>query len=80
MGATAGLSPTSRKTTGAHFQLGKADDLALTFDRVIDELRSQYVLGFSRERFDGQTHKLDLQMRQKGLSARSRKSYLAASR
>jgi VWFA-related protein len=82
IGMPLGLSPEvtrlANDTGGAHFQLGKADDLASTFERVISELRSQYVLGFSRERFDGQIHKLDLRMRQKDLSARSRKSYVAS--
>jgi Ca-activated chloride channel family protein len=84
IGMPLGLSPEvtrlANDTGGAHFQLGKATDLASTFDQVVTELRSQYVLGFSPERFDDQTHKLDLRTRQKGLSARSRTSYLASAK
>jgi Ca-activated chloride channel family protein len=84
IGMPLGLSPDvshlANDTGGAHFQLGKGTDLAATFDQVVTELRSQYVLGFSPERFDEQTHKLDLRMRPKGLSARSRKSYLASAK
>jgi len=78
LGLTPEVSRLANDTGGAHFKLGKAADLASTFGLVISELRSQYALGFSPERLDGKTHKLDLQMRQNGLSARSRKSYVAS--
>ena len=71
LGLSPDVSHLANDTGGAHFQLGKGTDLAATFDQVVTELRSQYVLGFSPERFDDQTHKLDLRMRPKGLSARS---------
>jgi hypothetical protein len=37
-----------------------------------------YLLGFSPQRLDGKVHKLEVRVTQPGLSARARKSYLAA--
>ena len=38
----------------------------------------QYVLGFSPEKLDGKLHKIELRVKQPGLTARTRKSYLAS--
>jgi len=54
-------------------------DLNETFTRVAQELHSQYVIGFSPESLDGKIHKLDVRVKKAGMTARARKTYLAAS-
>jgi hypothetical protein len=58
--------------------LKKADDLGPTFTRVAQELHSQYALGFSPATLDGREHKLAVRLRQPGMTARARKSYIAS--
>jgi hypothetical protein len=45
---------------------------------VAQELHSQYVVGFSPALLDGKIHKLELRVKRPGLTARARKSYVAA--
>jgi Ca-activated chloride channel family protein len=64
-------------TGGGRFELTRNADLAPTMARVVEELRHQYVLGFVPARLDGRTHRLEVRMRQPGLVARARRSYVA---
>jgi Ca-activated chloride channel family protein len=66
------------ETGGGYFELKVNSELSSTFTRVAQELHSQYVLGFSPERLDGKVHKLDVQVKKPGMTARSRKSYVAS--
>jgi Ca-activated chloride channel family protein len=66
------------ETGGGYFELEKTADLAPTFTRVAQELHSQYVLGFTPRQLDGKIHKLAVRVKRAGLTARARKSYLAA--
>ena len=66
------------ETGGGYFELEKTADLAPTFTKVAQELHSQYSLGFSPASLDGKDHKLEVRMKQTGLSARTRRSYIAA--
>lgn len=72
-----GLKKIAEETGGGYFELKKSADLASTFTRVAQELHSQYVLGFSPTQLDGKVHKLLLRMKQPGMAARARRSYLA---
>jgi Ca-activated chloride channel homolog len=72
-----GLRRIADETGGGFFELTKKDDLGPTFTRVAQELHSQYVLGFSPATLDGRIHKLELRIKRAGLTARSRKSYVA---
>ena len=72
-----GLKKLAEETGGGFFLLEKEDELGPTFTRVVQELHSQYVLGFSPDELDGKVHKLEVKMRKPGLSARARKSYVA---
>jgi Ca-activated chloride channel family protein len=65
------------ETGGGFFELKKSAELNSTFTRVIAELRSQYVLGFSPATLDGKAHKLEVRLAKPGLTARARKSYVA---
>jgi Ca-activated chloride channel family protein len=72
------LRKISDETGGGYFELKKSDQLASTFTRVAQELRSQYLLGFTPAALDGKLHKLEVRVNRPGVTARSRKSYVAA--
>jgi Ca-activated chloride channel homolog len=67
----------AEETGGGYFELKKTDELGSTFTRVAQELHSQYVLGFTPERLDGKIHKLEVRVKRPGMTARSRRSYVA---
>jgi Ca-activated chloride channel family protein len=71
------LKKIADETGGGYFELKKTADLGPTFSRVAQELHSQYVLGFEAKQLDGKVHKLAVKMKQTGMIARARKSYLA---
>jgi Ca-activated chloride channel homolog len=65
------------ETGGGYFELKKSDELSATFTRVAQELRSQYLLGFTPTALDGKPHRLEVRLKRQGLNARARKSYMA---
>jgi Ca-activated chloride channel homolog len=73
-----GLRKIADETGGGYFELEKTSDLAPTFTRVATELHSQYVIGFAPTLLDNRVHKLTVKMKQPGLAARARRSYVAA--
>jgi Ca-activated chloride channel family protein len=72
-----GLRKLADETGGGYFELKTTSELGSTFTRVAEELRAQYVLGFAPAAMDGKVHKLEVRLKQPGLNARARKSYLA---
>ncbi len=64
------------ETGGGYFELKKTAELAPTFTRVAQELRSQYLLAFAPGTLDNKLHKLEVRTKA-GLTVRARKSYLA---
>jgi Ca-activated chloride channel family protein len=66
------------ETGGGYFELQKTADLAPTFTRVAQELRSQYLIGFAPVSLDNRVHKLEVKVNKPGMTVRARKSYLAA--
>jgi len=66
------------ETGGGYFELTKTAELAPTFTRVAQELRSQYLIGFAPASLDGKVHKLEVRVNRTGMTVRARKSYLAA--
>lgn len=67
----------AEETGGGFFLLKKSAELNSTFTAVINELHSQYVLGFTPQVLDGKSHKLEVRLTKTGLKARARASYLA---
>lgn len=65
------------ETGGAFFELKKTAELNSTFSRVVQELHSQYLLGFTPTNLDGKEHKLEIKVTKPGLNARARKTYVA---
>lgn len=72
-----GLRRIADETGGGYFELEKTNDLAPTFTHIAYELHSQYVIGFTPTQLDGRVHKLIVRVKQPGLTARARRSYLA---
>src|SRR6185369_5616763 len=73
-----GLKTLAQASGGGYFELTATDDLAPTFERVADELHRQYLLGFVPKKLDGKPHKLEVRVKGAGLSARARRTYIAA--
>ena len=73
-----GLRKIADETGGGYFELKKSSELASTFTKVAQELHSQYVIGFAPMQLDNRVHKLAVKMKQPGMTARARRSYLAA--
>jgi Ca-activated chloride channel family protein len=69
----------AEETGGGYYLLKETADLNSTFTRIAQELRSQYVLGFSPTLLDGKVHKLMVNVKRPGMKARARKSYVASS-
>jgi VWFA-related protein len=74
-----GLRRLAEETGGGYFELKRSDQLAPTFTRVAQELHSLYTLGFTPALLDGKEHKLEVRMKQPGMNARARRSYVASS-
>jgi Ca-activated chloride channel family protein len=72
------LNRFANETGGGFFDLKKGADLNSSFTRIAQELRSQYLLGFSPAALDGKVHKLDVRVKRPGLKSRSRRSYVAS--
>jgi Ca-activated chloride channel family protein len=72
------LKRLAEETGGGYVELKKTDDLGPAFTRVAQELHSQYILGFTPEVLDGREHKLAVRMKQPGMTARARKTYIAS--
>ena len=72
------LQKLSQETGGGYFELQKTDDLGPTFRRVVQELHSQYTLGFTASVLDNKEHEIEVLINKAGLPARARKSYIAS--
>lgn len=67
----------TRQTGGGHFALSPGDDLTNTFATVAEELRRQYLIGFSPRVLDNREHRLDIRVARPGMVVKARTSYLA---
>lgn len=72
-----GLARVAEETGGGYTEIRFGQDLAASFAAVVDELHSQYMLGFAPPKRDGKTHKVDVRVATGGMKARGRKSYVA---
>jgi Ca-activated chloride channel family protein len=72
-----GLPRIAEETGGGYFELTKSAELGPTFNRVAQELHSQYALGFEAKQLDGKLHKISIRMKQPGMTARARRTYVA---
>jgi VWFA-related protein len=72
------LRKLAEETGGGYFELKKTDDLGPTFTRVAQELHATYTLGFTPTLMDNKEHKLEVRLKQPGMTARARKTYIAS--
>ena len=72
-----GLGRVAEETGGGYLEIRMGQDLAASFAAVVDELHSQYLIGFAPPKRDGKKHKIDVRVSNDGMKARGRKSYLA---
>ncbi len=72
------LNRFANETGGGYFDLKKNADLNASFTRIAQELRSQYLLGFSPAALDGKVHRLEVRLKRPGLKTRSRRNYVAS--
>jgi Ca-activated chloride channel family protein len=77
-GPDPGLKSLAEETGGGYFELKSAEELDATFTRVAEELHHQYILGFNPALLDGKVHTIDVRITSPNLTARARRSYLAA--
>ena len=73
-----GLAKIAMETGRRLLRADHAGDLESTFARVADELHRQYALGFVPAKLDNKTHSIEVRLKRPGLTARTRKSYVAA--
>jgi Ca-activated chloride channel homolog len=72
------LRTLTRDSGGYYFELRRDDDLPSTLARVADELHRQYLIGFTPAVLDGRAHELRVDTKRSGLTARARRSFVAA--
>jgi VWFA-related protein len=73
-----GLALVAEQTGGGYVEIRPTQDLGEAFARVLDELHSQYLIGFAPPKRDGKVHDIDVRIvSQRGLKPRARRSYVA---
>jgi Ca-activated chloride channel family protein len=73
-----GLALVAEQTGGGYLEIRPTQDLGEAFARVIDELHSQYLIGFAPPKRDGKVHDIEVRiLSQRGLKPRARKNYVA---
>lgn len=72
-----GLARVAEETGGGYTEIRFGQDLGAAFERVADELHSQYLIGFDPPRRDGKVHDIDVRVGERGLKPRARKKYVA---
>jgi Ca-activated chloride channel family protein len=72
-----GLGRAAIESGGGYFEIRPRDDLGSTFARVIEELHTQYLLGFAPPQRDGKSHRIEVRLSVRNLQARARNSYQA---
>jgi Ca-activated chloride channel family protein len=72
------LRALAEESGGGYFYLNDSDDLPGTFARVADELRHQYVFGFTPLASDTRKHDLQVRALRPGVTTRARRVYMEA--
>ena len=74
-----GLARVAEESGGGYTEIRAGQDLGAAFSAVVEELHSQYLLGFAPPKRDGKVHKVEVRIARKGVKPRARKSYTAPS-
>jgi VWFA-related protein len=75
-----GLRTLADDSGGGYFEIQDTANLTEVFTRVAEELHRQYWLGFAPPVRDGKTHTIGVTVKQLGLTARARQTYVAPSK
>jgi Ca-activated chloride channel family protein len=73
------LKDMAENSGGGYFEPEEDTDLERTFARVAQELHRQYWLGFVPPELDGKVHDVEVEVKRRGLTVRTRRSYVAGS-
>jgi VWFA-related protein len=74
------LQQISRETGGGYYEVGKKLSIDQIYDRIEEELRNQYNLGFTPDKADSfGFHKIAVTVKQKGLIVQTREGYYPGS-
>jgi Ca-activated chloride channel family protein len=65
------------QTGGGYFNLRRKDDLGAAFLRVAEELRHQYLLGFTPKSLDGKPHTLEVRVNKPGFRTQAPLRFVA---
>jgi Ca-activated chloride channel family protein len=76
-GLSRAIKEVALETGGGFVEIGDDENLSAAMDRVVEELRHQYLVGFVPRVVDGKPHKLSIEMRAPGMKARGPRSYVA---
>jgi VWFA-related protein len=71
---TGALRSLASETGGGYFVLNHQEDMTPTFARIAEELRQQYVLGYSGPAGASQKGKLEVRVKRPGVTARGRRA------
>jgi Ca-activated chloride channel family protein len=72
-----GLARVAEETGGGYTEIRYGDNLGQEVARVLDELHSQYLLGYEPPKRDGKRHKIDVRVTRDNVKPRARKNYMA---
>ena len=72
-----GLGKVALESGGGYLELRPREELGALFTRVMEELHSQYLLGFTPPKRDGKKHDIDVRITERGMKVRARTSYVA---
>jgi len=71
------LEQISRETGGGFYEVSKKQPVAQIYDRIQEELRYQYSLGYTPDKTEAGYHKIAVTVKQKGLVVQARDGYYA---
>jgi len=72
-----GLARVAEESGGGYIEIRYGEDLVSAFGRIVDELHSQYLLGFAPPKRDGKLHRIEVRVSRKGVKVRGQRSYVA---
>ena len=67
----------AEETGGGYTEIRYGDNLGQEVARVLDELHSQYLLGYEPPKRDGKRHKIEVRVMRDNVKPRARKNYVA---
>lgn len=79
-GLSGAIKEVALETGGGFVEIGDDEHLPAAMERVVEELRRQYLLGFAPRVLDGRPHRLSIQMGDARMKARAPRSYVAVPR